>query len=109
MKYDLKKPCAACPFTRSPGAIRVRLERARQLAKCSTTFPCHSTVDYETHNRAAEQHCAGALLYAYKADLVPHQLARIAERLGILDMRALVEGNDLDGIVAAPEEMALSE
>lgn len=90
MNYTKTTPCKDCPFlegTEQGYSDR----RLREFA--SGEFPCHKTaaIDDETGNFLAtrqSQHCAGALIYLEKRN-APHQMMRIAERLGMYDQTAL--------------------
>jgi hypothetical protein len=87
--FALTAPCATCPFKRA-GGIRLRRERAREIARAAIDaqgqyFPCHKTV---THNDEGEsvpsndqQYCAGAIAFALNVGRV-NQYLRIMERLG---------------------------
>lgn len=110
MKFDLKRPCAQCPF-RTDIEPYLRQSRVRELEHAlvqkQQTFSCHKTVDYsegdqedeqedEQEHRPApdEQHCAGALILLEKL-MKPNQMMRWMERVGAydrtkLDMRAPV-------------------
>jgi hypothetical protein len=96
MHFDKTTPCAECPFRRDV-AGHLRRDRAAEIAIAvtggGTTFTCHKTLS-DDHDLAlpAEQHCAGALIFAAKHE---HDLAyrnrmlHIAERLGLYDPRRL--------------------
>lgn len=96
MRYEMTSPCAKCPFrTDVPGYLR--RARAREIATTLTryqqTFTCHATVDYETGEGEGvdtpdSQHCAGAMIMLEHMGQ-PNQMMRIAERLGMYDMRKL--------------------
>jgi hypothetical protein len=89
MKYDLTQPCAECPFRADKPFF---LPRARDicegLLEQDATFSCHKTVDYDKSYSGQEtkntQHCAGALIFLEQQEK-PHQMMRIAERLGLYD------------------------
>lgn len=97
--YTLKSPCANCPF-RNDNPTYLREERAREIAaslRSGSTFYCHKTVDYVedpeddgTEGRIGSRGraCAGALATMEKEG-TPHQMVRIAERLGIYDPSVL--------------------
>ena len=95
MKFDLKRPCAECPF-RCDIRPYLTAERAREIISAivpgQQTFACHKTVDYEQDSDGVvdndSQHCAGALILLEKIER-PNQMMRIAERLGLYDRRAL--------------------
>ncbi len=113
MKYSLTTPCAQCPF-RNDIKPFITAGRVREIVESDTEFPCHKTVrwlddcDDEGEQISVpgdhEQHCAGLLVLLEK-DGQPHQMMRIAERLGLydarkLDMDAPVYGSILDAITA---------
>lgn len=92
MNYLLTEPCEECPFLRSM-AHGFTLRRLWQHA--AGEFPCHRAcdVDEETGNfvekpNGKTPHCAGALIFLEKRNR-PHQMMRIAERLGMYDRRKL--------------------
>jgi len=100
MKFDLKAPCAQCPF-RTDVVPYLTPERAEEIVAGITegdgAFVCHKTlkhVDGELQEHDDSKHCAGALILLERVDR-PNQVMRIAERLGLynrtgLDMRAPV-------------------
>jgi hypothetical protein len=110
MKFDLKKPCANCPFLKTDGAVRLRADRVREIHNTVTgsqggSFPCHKTVSDEEREeewlgpQPDWQWCAGALIYALKQES-PNQLMRIALRLNIMDAEGLLgspAANDVFG------------
>jgi len=88
MKYTKKTPCIDCPFLQ-------RAERAftdhRLQQFASGEFPCHKTAKAEDEGFTATRqsvHCAGALIYLEKRN-APHQMMRIAERVGMYDRTQL--------------------
>lgn len=90
MKYTMTKPCDACPFLKAMKR-GFTIRRLHQFSKGE--FPCHKTADTDEETsdfiaRADSQHCAGALIFLEKREK-PHQMMRIAERLGLYDMRKL--------------------
>ena len=93
MQYDLTRPCAECPFLKEH-AHAFSLRRLREFA--SGEFPCHKTAavdeadDGGSEFRASpdSHHCAGAMIFLEKRD-APHQMMRIAERLGLYDRARL--------------------
>lgn len=98
MKYELTKPCPHCPFRNDrPGYLTT--ERAREIANALDRgyFPCHATLIYDEDENGDDdiretdktQHCAGAMIMLEHMER-PSQLMRIAERLGLYDMRKLV-------------------
>lgn len=109
MNFNLKKPCANCPFLKE-GAIELRPGRvegiqADLLANDFSTFQCHKTVhskkggewDDEGNYQASgnESACMGALGWLWKrgrlpvlgrlammrGDVTKDQLNRLADRL----------------------------
>ena len=103
MNYDLKKPCANCPF-RTDIAPYLTKGRVREIdqALVRGTFACHKTTGVEkdgeiTVDSSEMQHCAGALILLEKTGR-SSQMMRIVERLGgydrtKLDMEAPVFGS----------------
>ena len=105
MEYNLRRPCAQCPFRSdiNPFLTRARaMEIATSLDRAE--FPCHKTLDYsQAANNDGEgaetdktAHCAGALIVLERMNK-PSQMMRICERLGFydrskLDMKASVFG-----------------
>jgi hypothetical protein len=96
MDFDLKRPCANCPF-RTDIPPFLRPARAKEildvLIQQQGTFACHKTVDYSGEDGAArrsdsEKHCAGATILLEKIGR-PNQLMRIAERLRMYDPKQL--------------------
>lgn len=86
----MTNPCDQCPFlkTMAHGFTMGKLQ-----GFASGEFPCHKTADCEdeTGNFVANgnsQHCAGVLIFNEKRNR-PHQMMRIAERLGMYDRRKL--------------------
>ena len=91
MHYTKTKPCSDCPFL-------VGTERAFSAKRleefASGEFPCHKTADVTDSEFKANRkslHCAGALIYLEKRER-PHQMMRIAERLGRYDRFTLDMG-----------------
>jgi hypothetical protein len=110
--FDLKKPCANCPFLRGDKAVRLRHARITEIHNTVTgaqggIFPCHKTVSDEEREAVYQdldvedemevpqpsnkpwQYCAGALVYALKQQM-PNQLTRVALRLRTFDPDALL-------------------
>ena len=93
MKYNLTKPCDACPFL-----IANNFTFKSLLEHSSGEFPCHKACDLDDEDgmfveksNGKTPHCAGALIFLEKQDR-PHQMMRICERLGMYDRTKL----DLD-------------
>jgi hypothetical protein len=101
VKYDLRRPCPECPFLRgSPLNRTLDPERIREFAEGE--FSCHKTATLREVNGCQEykpnadsSHCAGALIALEKAGR-PHQMMRIAERLGFYDHTKLDMDSDVD-------------
>lgn len=118
MKYDLTVPCDNCPFRRV-GGIRLRPGRVEEVAAYATDrqgamFACHKTArqrdeeasedDTRVHN-AKSQHCAGALIFAFKQGTM-NQAARMAERIGFFDRDDLMKNQQaVDDVFDSTEEM----
>lgn len=113
MRFDLRRPCAECPFRNDrPGYLRP--SRAASLFDALTvegvTFTCHKTLDYSNCDEEGnpgkredkdDQHCAGALIMLEKAKLTSaNQMLRIAQGLGIYDPKGL----DLDSPICGSRE-----
>lgn len=102
MRYQLTAPCAECPFLIGSGFTYDSL-----VAHASGSFPCHMQCDLDEESstfvakaNGKTNHCAGALIFLEKQN-APHQMMRIAERLGLydrrkLDMTAAVVGSRAD-------------
>lgn len=88
MNFDLKKPCADCPF-RSDKLFQLRPDRVKEIVN-GDSFPCHKTVDYSegTPDTSKEQECAGLMIMLEHMEQ-PNQMMRIAERLGVYDRTKL--------------------
>ena len=88
MKYNMTSPCEECPFLEDSGFSMRAL-----LAHSSGEFACHKACivnDDGMFEARSEKtpHCAGALIFLEKANL-PHQMMRIAERVGLYDRSKL--------------------
>lgn len=89
MHYKMKTPCDACPFLKGSGFSLASLKR-----HASGEFACHKQCDlsedgfYEQKPGNKSAHCAGALIFLEKLGQ-PHQMMRIAERLGMYDAAKL--------------------
>ena len=91
MNYSMTKPCDACPFLKGSGFTWTNLHR-----HASGEFACHKTCKLDDESEVYEPqkkslHCAGALIFL-EAQSKPHQMMRIAERLGMYDRRKLEMG-----------------
>ncbi len=105
MKYTLTKPCATCPFRKDGAGVKLYPARIREIAKSTgwngASFACHSSLDYsktdndefddggqlsrEMSSDPKTQHCGGAIIFGLKNG-GPHQMLRIAARLGMADL-----------------------
>jgi hypothetical protein len=89
VRFDLKAPCADCPFLRE-GGIRLGKARTREIAEGVTgnpgaSFACHKTTGAAgPRPRSGEEHCVGALVFAGKVGSYS-QILRIMGRLGAFD------------------------
>lgn len=113
-KWHVAKPCAGCPFRRTEGAVRLSAERIREIAGMMLSsdggvFHCHETTQFddeeEYHPQGAEQHCAGALIFAEKHGTTT-QMMRIVERLGGYNAARLMgDKASVDAVFDSLEEM----
>lgn len=95
MNFDLKKPCANCPF-RTDITFYLDTERVEEIcdaiANRDKTFQCHKTIKRDDEGHAipgkVDQHCAGALIMLEHMQ-ASNNMLRIAYRLGIYDKRKL--------------------
>lgn len=106
--YDVKRPCADCPFRRE-GGVRLLKSRIRQIVRGITTnpgarFSCHKTTGVMgVRAHGGEQACAGALIFADKQGRLDFpQLNRICLRLGMLKPDEL---KDRDAVFDSLAEM----
>ncbi len=89
MQYTMLEPCDECPFLKTSGFV---FQRLTEFA--SGEFPCHKTckVEEESGNFVPKNHktlhCAGCLIFLERRER-PHQMMRIAERLGMYDRTKL--------------------
>ena len=94
MKYTMTTPCCLCPFRSDTKQLTVSPQRLAQFA--SGEFPCHQTAELQQDEDGEggymatddSQHCAGLLIMLEKMGR-PHQMMRIAERLGMYDASKL--------------------
>lgn len=101
--YNLKKPCADCPFRTDKSYLRP--ERAQQIAdaltgaghQSSSAFYCHKTLgaaeedvegDVELGTTPKTSFCAGAMIMIEKTGARNAQM-QIGERLGFFDPAGL--------------------
>lgn len=95
MKFNLRKPCANCPF-RNDRKFHLGRGRAAEIAhetsKEDRSFTCHKTLGHDEEEDSVttprSEHCAGVLIILEKEDN-PNQAMRIAERLGMYDRHKL--------------------
>ena len=100
MNYNMTTPCDECPFTIGSGFTWRSLK-----AHASGEFGCHKackhddeTGEFIPHEKTP--HCAGALIFL-ELQGRPHQMMRIAERLGMYDSTKL---NMAAPVVSKPSE-----
>lgn len=126
MHYDLKRPCANCPFLKE-GGVRLHPKRAEEIAEGMLspqghTFACHKTTVCQEHDDGSSdmvetpksRHCAGALIFAEKNGNAT-QMMRIAERIGWYDAKSLMSDqkvvasvfDDLEQMVEAQQAPAI--
>jgi hypothetical protein len=90
MNFDLKRPCANCPF-RKVGAIELHPQRlpsivAGLLANDRDWFKCHKTLHLPRDRRDSQ--CVGSMVYLLKVD-APSVSMRMAAAFGWLDFDEL--------------------
>lgn len=95
--FDLKSPCADCPFRIGYGErFRLGEMRLREIMTAEA-FQCHKTVDYSVtddngfekpHAGDNPQQCAGLMAVLHRIDR-PNTIMQIASRLGHLDLDAI--------------------
>jgi hypothetical protein len=100
LQYTMTTPCDQCPFL-----IESCFDFESLEAHASGSFACHKQCELNDEGvfearGPKTQHCAGALIFLEKQN-GPHQMMRIAERLGHydrakLDMEAPVVGCEAD-------------
>jgi len=91
--FDLKTPCANCPY-RKTGGIRLTPSRVADLIDYAIgdpgkTFPCHKA---HYADKPRNMNCAGHAIFAEK-NKHRNQMLQIAQRLGLYDPSAL-RGHD---------------
>lgn len=98
MEFKLKRPCPKCPFRTDCLEGWLGGARASEIVYSITieqqNFACHETTVHDDESgehvsSATEIHCAGALIMLENIEYGVGQNARIAERLGVLDMDSL--------------------
>ena len=96
MQYTMNSPCEDCPFRVGSGFPYGQLWQ-----HAAGEFACHHTCELNEGEysgvfepTAKSVHCAGALIFLEKRNR-PHQMMRIAERLGFYDRRRL----DMEALV----------
>lgn len=105
--FNLTRPCDNCPF-RKVGGIRLRRERAREIAKNAIlhqgqVFQCHKTVTHDDDGEYVpterDQYCAGALNFALNVGSL-NQFMRISHRIGSFKPKAMRDRDECFGSVA---------
>lgn len=91
MNFDLIRPCASCPFSTGPEAVRFlgwdRAEAIADSVRGGSTFTCHNTNDFSSgsvRETKDSQHCAGVLILLEREER-PNQMMRWMERIGFYD------------------------
>lgn len=95
MNFDLRAPCANCPF-RTDITFYLGTERVAGICKSITTgdatFSCHKTTKFDDDGHSIAhrgvQHCGGALIFLERLGS-PNQMMRIAKRLRFYDRSKL--------------------
>ena len=84
-------PNSTGSFPRRRNAVQIPVVRnIFDLVAVAGEFPCHKACDLNKQDEFKEKkngktpHCAGALIFLEKRE-EPHQMMRIAERLGMYD------------------------
>ncbi len=100
--FDLKRPCANCPFRIGQGSrFRLTEERVDGIFE-AVAFQCHKTVDYDRYDdeeaRSGDrpQQCAGLMAVLHRSDR-HNQIMQVAERLTGFDPATV----DPDGVAYA--------
>lgn len=101
--FDLKSPCANCPFRIGQGELFQLNEARLREIMIAPAFQCHKTVDYscdredreDREGRAGDkpQQCAGLMAILHRINR-PNTIMQIASRLGHLDLDALDPRNE---------------
>lgn len=85
--FDLKRPCANCPFTRTNADLfQLPPSRLDEIVS-ATAFQCHKTVDYsggDGRPGSKPQQCAGLMAVLHAVGR-PNQIMQVAERLADFD------------------------
>jgi hypothetical protein len=120
LKFNLKKPCADCPFNKV-GAIKLQEGRVEgiidTLRSDHNFFQCHKTVHSENggdwveneHGESCyiasgnESVCMGSLIYALKAKMGIPVVARLAFSRGDLNYEAMIA--QFDNIIDVKERL----
>lgn len=106
--FDLKHPCANCPFRKGVGSLFQLGERRVRDIAAAPAFQCHKTVDYSGDDKPPAgdrpQQCAGLIAVLHRSDR-DNQITQVAERLlgydpGRVDPRREAY-DDLDQALAA--------
>ena len=88
MRYKMTKPCVECPFLKGSGfTVKQLKEHASGQFACHKACKVNDDGEFEARNEKTP-HCAGALIFLEQAGR-PHQMMRIAERLGMYDRTKL--------------------
>jgi hypothetical protein len=97
--FDLKRPCADCPFRKGQGErFQLHPVRLREI-KHAPAFQCHRTVDYEHWGDAEKQQgkhpqqCAGLMAVLLRENRT-NTIMQVAERIGGVDLSGLDPDNE---------------
>jgi hypothetical protein len=106
--FDLKRPCASCPFRKGQGeCFKLDADRLEGIFG-ATSFQCHKTVDYDNEDDPIKrqgtkpQQCAGLMSLLHRAGK-PNQIMQVGERLGYFDGSKLVHADAYESIDATME------
>lgn len=98
--FDMKSPCANCPFRKGMGEkFELGEDRVEDIAR-ATAFQCHNTVEYGadeygepvTAAGANPQQCAGLMVVLLREGR-PNSIMRLAIYMGELDPAKLDPDN----------------
>lgn len=111
MKFDMKKPCAECPFRKGPKAVRLRPGRVQEIINSEGVFACHKTVDYsdgDGRTRENSQGCVGFMVFMDKARRT-NQAQQVGIRLGIIDPAPIDNPANRRAVVDSADEIVLAD
>ena len=95
--FDLKRPCADCPFRVDKSAL-FRLDEARlREIWAAPAFQCHKTLAHGAEKERPQQ-CAGRMILGVKTGEW-NQMMQVAHRLGAVDIAALGDDTEAAALV----------